>query len=134
MKGELSYLCKWLYLYNWLMLYYVMAKKTKHMSLLCFLWATERFCKSNASNKQFSLCDIRNSFSSTGRFYNVEYRVIDDTIMRKDFSKSSDSLENVKAAHHNLDYKSVQQSNCYSGSSLDESMICTVTISTECII
>lgn len=54
--------------------------------------------------------------------------------MWKDFSKSADSLENVKAAHHNLDCKSVQQRNCYSGSSLDESMICTVTISTECTI
>lgn len=64
----------------------------------------------------------------------VEYMVIDDTIMWKNFSKSADSLENVNAEHHNLDCKLVQQSNCYSGSSLDESMICTVTISTECTI
>lgn len=55
-------------------------------------------------------------------------------IMWKDFSKSADSLENVNAEHHKLDCKLVQQSNCYSGSSLDESMICTVTISTECTI
>lgn len=32
------------------MLYYVMEEKTKHMPFLCFLWAPERFCKSNASN------------------------------------------------------------------------------------
>jgi len=64
----------------------------------------------------------------------VAYTVIDDTIMWKDFSKSADSLEYVNAEHHNLDCKVVQQSNSYSGSSLDESMICTVTISTECTI
>lgn len=60
--------------------------------------------------------------------------VIDAVILWKDFCKSADSLENVNAEHHNLDLKLVQQSDCYSGSSSDESMICTVTISTECTI
>lgn len=60
--------------------------------------------------------------------------VVDDMILWKDFCKSADSLENVSAEHHNLDFKLVLQSNCYSGSSLDESMVCTATISTECTI
>lgn len=60
--------------------------------------------------------------------------VIDHTITWKDFGKSADSLEALNAQHHYLGCKLVQQSNCYSGSSLDESMICTVTISTECTI
>lgn len=37
----------------------------------------------------------------------VEYAIIDNIIMWKDFSKSADSLENVNAEHHNLDCKLV---------------------------
>lgn len=61
----------------------------------------------------------------------VENVVISDMITWKDFSRSADDLETLNSEHHNLGCKLVQQSNCYSVSSVDDSMICTVTISTE---